>query len=190
MDGSKPPHEGLFAVCTLLRSIRKYTRLPDPEVALYAGNMGKPLAPLEADSVNVTTVDDVLALVRSRGGRATSSRRVLLEVLFDADGHLSAEELTEAVQARAPDVHLSTIYRNLEDLQRLGVVVHTHLGHGPATYQLASLAHAHFICEECGTTIEAPDELFRSLARAAKARLGFSIDPRHFAILGRCAACS
>lgn len=152
--------------------------------------MGKSLAPRDGGIVDVATVDDVLALVRARGGRATPSRRVLLEVLFDAEDHLSAEELADAVQARAPDVHISTIYRNLEDLERLGVVTHTHLGHGPATYQLASLAHAHLICEECGAMIEAPDELFRSLARTAKAQLGFSIDPRHFAILGRCAACS
>ncbi len=154
------------------------------------GGVSKPLAPSDAETVDVTTVDDVLALVRSRGGRATPSRRLLLEVLFESDRHLSAEELAEAVQARAPDVHISTIYRNLEDLQRLGVAVHTHLGHGPATYQLASYAHAHFICEKCGAAIEAPDEMFRGLARSAKARLGFSIDPRHFAILGRCAACA
>jgi Fur family ferric uptake transcriptional regulator len=152
--------------------------------------VGNPLAPRSSAPIELTSVDDVLALVRARGGRATPSRRVLLEVLFDTEDHLTAEELADAVQARAPDVHLSTIYRNLEDLQGLGVVAHTHLGHGPATYQLASLAHAHLVCESCGTMIEAPDDLFQGLARAAKTRLGFSIDPRHFAILGRCAACS
>lgn len=152
--------------------------------------MGKPLTPLDLGDIDLSSVDNVLALVRARGGRATFSRRVLLEVLFDAEGHLSAEELAEAVQARVPDVHISTIYRNVEDLQRLGVIVHSHLGHGPATYQLASLAHAHFICAECGAMIEAPDELFRGLARTTKAKLGFSIDPHHFAILGRCADCS
>ena len=152
--------------------------------------MSKPLAPRDPGKVDFSSVDNVLALLRARGGRATPSRRILLEVLFDAEGHLSAEELAEAVQARAPDVHISTIYRNVEDLQRVGVIVHSHLGHGPATYQLASLAHAHFICEECGAMIEAPDELFRGLARTTKAKLGFSIDPHHFAILGRCADCA
>jgi Fe2+ or Zn2+ uptake regulation protein len=152
--------------------------------------MTRPLADADARGVSFSSVDDVIAEVRARGGRATPSRRALLEVLFESRGHLSAEELTNAVQARDPRVHLSTIYRNVEDLERLGVVVHTHLGHGPATYQLASMAHAHLICEVCGTTVEAPDELFRGLARMTKATLGFSIDPHHFAMLGRCASCS
>jgi Fur family transcriptional regulator, ferric uptake regulator len=135
-------------------------------------------------------VDGVLELVRAHGGRATSSKRILLEVLFETEDHLSVEALAAAVQARTPDVHLSTIYRNLEDLQELGVIVHTHLGHGPATYQLASLAHAHFLCESCGTVIEAPEAMFVGLAKSAKRELGFTIDPHHFAIHGRCAACS
>ncbi|HEV3212847.1 MAG TPA: transcriptional repressor [Acidimicrobiales bacterium] len=147
-----------------------------------------PSAHLEAS--DVATVAGVLDLVRAQGGRATPSKRVLLEVLFDAEDHLSVEALAEAVQARIPDVHLSTIYRNLEDLQELGVIVHSHLGHGPATYQLATLAHAHFICEVCGKAVEAPDAMFAGLAKTAKAELGFTIDPHHFAILGRCGDCS
>jgi Fur family ferric uptake transcriptional regulator len=150
--------------------------------------MSKPLGQLgEAD---FSSVEAVLAVLRSRGGRVTSSRRILLQVLFEADGHMSAEALAEAVQERAPDVHLSTIYRNLEDLEHLGVISHSHLGHGPSSYLLASHAHAHFICADCGAMNEAPDALFRGLARTAKAQLGFAIDPKHFAILGRCAQCS
>lgn len=148
------------------------------------------MTPQTVEQATFASVDEVLALVRARGGRATSSRRVLLEVIFEADDHLSAEDIAALVQRRAPEVHLSTIYRNLEELQSLGVVVHTHLGHGPATYQLASLAHAHFICADCGRMIEAPDELFSGLARSARDRLGFTIDPHHFAILGRCADCA
>jgi Fe2+ or Zn2+ uptake regulation protein len=135
-------------------------------------------------------VDEVLSLLRARGGRATASRRILLEVLFDSHDHRSVEELAAAVQSRAPDVHLSTIYRNLEELEELGVIAHTHLGHGPATYQLATSAHAHLLCERCGRRYEAPAELFAGLARAARQRYGFTIDPRHFAILGRCAECA
>ena len=142
------------------------------------------------DVHDFSSVDAVIAYLRSRGSRVTSSRRILLEVLFAADGHMSAEELADAVQTRAPDVHLSTIYRNLEELEQIGVISHSHLGHGPSSYLLASHAHAHFICADCGTMIEAPDAMFRGLARSAKSQLGFTIDPKHFAILGRCSDCS
>src|SRR5271154_5364531 len=145
--------------------------------------MGAPLG-VDAPQHDVSSVDDVLALVRESGGRVTNSRRLLLEAIFDDPGHHSAENLAVLVQARAPDVHLSTIYRNLDELERLGVIVHSHLGHGPATYHLAAAAHGHFVCEECGQMIEAPDALFRSLAKEAKAQFGFTIDPHHFAMLG------
>lgn len=134
-------------------------------------------------------VEEVLALVRARGGRVTTARRQLLEALFEASGHCTAEDLAALVQARTPDVHLSTIYRNLEELERLGVIVHTHLGHGPASYHLASAPHGHLVCESCGDTIEAPAEMFQDLGESAVARFGFRIDPRHFAVLGRCRAC-
>jgi Fur family transcriptional regulator, ferric uptake regulator len=148
------------------------------------------VADQDVGDLKLTSVDDVLALLRAKGGRATTSRRVLLEVLFANDGHMSAEELAQAVQDKAPDVHLSTIYRSLDELQRLGVIVHTHLGHGATMYTLATHAHSHFICEKCGVMIEAPDDFFKGLARSAKTKLGFSIDPHHFAILGRCSDCS
>ncbi|HWE66649.1 MAG TPA: transcriptional repressor [Acidimicrobiales bacterium] len=153
--------------------------------------MSKPLGPVVVDAADdATTVEGVLDLVRKQGGRVTSSRRLLLRALFDSQAHHTAEGLAAQVQEKAPDIHLSTIYRNLEELERLGVVVHAHLGHGPATYHLAAAAHGHFVCEECGKMIEAPDTLFRGLAKSAKAQFGFTIDPHHFAMLGRCAACS
>ena len=142
------------------------------------------------DRGGVASVEDALAVVRANGGRVTTSRRLVLEALFSSAEHLSAEEVAHAVQVRAPDVHLSTVYRNLEDLQRLGVLVHTHVGHGPVTYQVASSAHAHLVCEGCGRTFEAPDTLFRGLAHQVKAELGFVLDPHHVAMVGRCADCA
>ena len=106
-----------------------------------------------------------------------------------APGHLSAVQPTAEVQARAPDVNLSTIYRNLEELERLRVVDRTHLGHGPATYHLASAAHGHLVCEKCGSMTEVPQDLFVGLAEQARERYGFAIDPHRFAVTGRCASC-
>jgi Fe2+ or Zn2+ uptake regulation protein len=141
------------------------------------------------DRQNVGTVDDVLAMLRARGGRVTHSRRLLLHALFDVPRDRTAEELAAEIHAKAPDVNLSTVYRNLDELERLGVVLHAHLAHGPATYQLAALAHGHLVCEQCGVAIEAPDELFSGLSQVAESRFGFEIHPYHFAVPGRCERC-
>jgi Fur family transcriptional regulator, ferric uptake regulator len=148
------------------------------------------VGPVISGSGDATTVEGVLDLVRQQGGRVTSSRRLLLRALFDSNEHHTAEELAAVVQQQSPDIHLSTIYRNLDELERLGVIVHSHLGHGPATYHLAASAHGHFVCEECGKMIEAPDNLFASLAQVARTQFDFTIDPHHFAMFGRCANCS
>jgi Fur family ferric uptake transcriptional regulator len=126
---------------------------------------------------NTTTLEGALALVREHGGRITSSRRFLLQAIFEAQGHSTVEE------------HLSTIYRNVEELEKLGVIVHSHLGHGAATYHLAEGAHSHFVCEVCGATFEAPDALFRELSKNARSQFGFEINPHHFAVYGRCRDC-
>lgn len=136
------------------------------------------------------TLEDALELVRRSGGRVTASRRLLLRALFATSGHRTAEELAAEVQAEDPEIHISTVYRNLEELERLGVIVHSHFGHGPATYHLATSVHGHLVCEECGQLIEVPDAMFDGLADQARTHFGFTVDPHHVALLGRCADCS
>lgn len=150
--------------------------------------MTKVVRPAQATG-EVDTVEDVLAIFKARGGRVTNSRRLLLHALFDAPRDRTAEELATEIQADAPDINLSTIYRNLDELEQLGVIVHAHLAHGPATYHLAALAHGHLVCEECGAAIEAPRELFSRLSQMAKSRYGFEVHPYHFAVPGRCQQC-
>jgi Fe2+ or Zn2+ uptake regulation protein len=137
------------------------------------------------------TVDDAMALIRASGGRVTTARRLLIGVLFEQGptAHLTAEELTERLQSQLSEVHASTVYRNLEDLEQLGVVSHTHLGHGPAVYHLASHEHGHLVCDTCGRTIEVSTSMFRPLIAQARERHGFVVDPGHSAVLGRCREC-
>jgi Fe2+ or Zn2+ uptake regulation protein len=151
--------------------------------------MANEVAKIATERVDRDAIEDVLALVRKHGGRATPARRLLLNALFGSREHRSAEELAAEVHAVAPDVHLSTIYRNLEELERLGVIDSTRLGNGPATYHLATAAHGHLVCEKCGTMTEVPDEIFADLVRVAVTDYGFAINPHRFAVTGTCANC-
>ena len=141
-----------------------------------------PLAPCQ-------TIEDVLTGLRERGGRATPARRLLLAALFRDHTHRTVEDLAAEVQAQAPQVNISTVYRNLDELVRLGVVDRFYPGGGPAAYHLASVTHGHLICEQCGTMTEAPSELFRDVAEALATRYGFTASPHRFGVTGRCAAC-
>jgi len=141
-----------------------------------------------APATSTDPVEDVLGLLRARGGRATPARRLLLAALLQP-GHHSAEQIAASVHARAPDVHLTTIYRNLDELERLHVIDRTYVSNSPATYHLASAAHGHLACETCGAILELPDDAFQGLADAAKAIHGFTISPSHFAIPGYCSRC-
>jgi Fe2+ or Zn2+ uptake regulation protein len=135
-------------------------------------------------------VEQIIARLRQRGGRATGTRRATVSVLLRAGAnHMSAEDITAQVQAEHPDVAASTIYRTLTALEELGVVEHVHLGHGPSTYHLVSDPHQHLVCEDCGAVIEVPDEAFDELAGVVQDRYGFHLHLRHFALLGRCQAC-
>jgi Fur family ferric uptake transcriptional regulator len=134
--------------------------------------------------------EPILGLLRARGGRVTTCRRAILETFLGIGGHVTAEALTARVQANQPDVHESTVYRFLDELERLGVVDHVHLGHGPAVYHLASDAHHHLVCDRCGAVVEVPESVFAELRSQLKDDYGFSLQPRHFAVTGRCEACT
>ena len=136
-------------------------------------------------------VDDVLALVRERGGRVTTPRRAVVEALLSGEGeHLTAEAIAARVQAAHPDVHLSTVYRTLEALEEMGVTSHVHLGHGPSTYHLAGEAHHHAVCDRCGRVVELPVDLFDDLGERVLTGTGFHIAPEHFALSGTCRQCA
>ncbi len=136
-------------------------------------------------------IDEVLALVRASGGRATSTRRAILQTLLDHhDEHPTAEQITSNVQQAHPDVAESTVYRFLDELERLDVVRHVRVGHGPTVYHFAEdTHHHHLVCGTCGRMIEVNGRIFDDLRRALLRDFDFEIEPHHFTLAGHCRAC-
>lgn len=134
-------------------------------------------------------VEAALAAIRAGGGRVTMARRLVVEELVATDHHLTAEDLARAIGRRAPEIHLSTVYRTLEALEQAHVVDHVHLGHGRATYHLADSRHHHLVCEDCGVVVELPPDALDVLERQVAADHGFRLRAQHFALVGRCRAC-
>ncbi len=130
-------------------------------------------------------LEEAVEGLRERGLRLSSSRRLILQALFQAPDPLSAERLSVDLQ-----LDLATVYRNLEAFEQLGLVRHVHLGHGPGLYGL--LAHGereYLFCERCGSVRSlAPAEL-DPVRRQIGERFGHEAHFSHFPIVGVCPDC-
>ncbi len=136
-------------------------------------------------------IEEIVAATRRQGGRISAARRQLLEVLFTAEGPMSAESIARALTHRGTDVELSSIYRSLEALEQLGAVRHVHLGHGPGLYALTGRSEREYLtCERCGrvTALDAAElDPVRDLIRELT---GYEARFTHFPIVGLCVSCA
>ena len=147
--------------------------------------------PLEVvpDAMPDAVPDEWHSELRARGYRLTPQRQLVLDAVRTL-GHSTPEEIAAAVQAQSESVNLSTVYRTLDLLEELGLVTHTHLGHGAPTYHPADEAdHVHLVCTRCGGVQSVPADVVRALAGSLQARHGFEVDVAHIAMHGRCADC-
>jgi Fur family ferric uptake transcriptional regulator len=143
----------------------------------------------EAPDVPRLAFDDLEGAVdalRARGLRLTTPRRLVLAALFAADRPASAESI-----ATGAELDPTSVYRNLEALERHGLVRHVHLGHGPGLYALVGRGDREFLsCERCGA-VEAlvPAEL-EPVRERIRQLFGYEARFTHFAIIGLCPRCA
>ncbi len=130
--------------------------------------------------------------LRARGLRLTPQRARVLAAVTALE-HATPETIGARLRdeagpdGAAPDT--STVYRNLELLERLGLVWHTHLGKGAPIYHAAEHPHLHVVCASCGAVESADPDLLDSAAERLAAELGFIVDVGHVALSGTCRAC-
>jgi Fur family transcriptional regulator, ferric uptake regulator len=100
------------------------------------------------------------ATLREQGYRLTPQRNLIWEVLRGAGRHMTADEVTTEVRATLPDVNVSTVYRTLELLVGLDLVVETRLEGAACYYEVSpEPTHHHFVCTQCGAVGHFGDDL-------------------------------
>jgi Fur family ferric uptake transcriptional regulator len=132
------------------------------------------------------TWDDTL---RASGYRVTPQRQLVLEAVTKLE-HATPEEIFADIHQTARGVNVSTVYRTLELLEQVGLVTHTHLGHGAPVYHLAAEAqHVHLVCRDCEKVIQVDPAAVGSLVTALDEEFGFETDVGHLTVFGRCGDC-
>lgn len=140
-------------------------------------------------AVEAHDVGEAEELMRSRGMRISTARRAVLEALFDSEEPLSAEQIEASLADEAAAADLTSVYRNLEALESVGLVRHFHLGHGPGLYALATRNREYLLCESCGAVEAVDPERLDPIRDEIRKRFGFEARFMHFPIVGACPQC-
>ncbi len=132
---------------------------------------------------------DWRARLRAGGYRMTPQRQLVLEAVARL-GHATPDEVASDVQAVSSAVNISTVYRTLELLEQLGLVTHSHLGHGAPSYSPATASdHVHLVCRACGDVLEESPSVVSELVEQLSRNRGFAVDVGHLTIFGLCRRC-
>jgi Fur family ferric uptake transcriptional regulator len=133
----------------------------------------------------------VNAALRSRGLRASASRRLIIQILLDSGAPLSAREISSGPDGASIGLDLASVYRNLDILEGHGLVHQIQVGRGPGRYVLAGGGKREYlVCDRCGAmTRVAPDEL-NELRTEIRDRFGYEVRFTDVPMVGRCRECA
>lgn len=141
----------------------------------------------------VTTVDEVMQLLKARGYRRTVQRERIIAILMKTERPLTAREIHESVVRRFPQMSLDTVYRNLELLREAGLVTQINLqNRESARFELHEDGdhHHHLVCIDCGRSVCLPVCPIDRAHLEAAAGAEFTLLNHAFEMYGRCARCS
>ena len=126
--------------------------------------------------------------MQRHGLRSTAQRRLVTDVFFQSQGHLSIEDLLEAVRAQDPKVGYATVYRTLKLLTQSGLAHERNFGDGVSRYEVSheDEHHDHLICTECGEIVEFEDDRIERLQELVVAEKGFVLTKHRHELYGVC----
>ena len=137
------------------------------------------------------TLDAAMATLRTRGLRASSARRLVVQALIEAGAPVTADQIASGLDGRITASDLGSVYRNLETLEKAGVVRHLHAAHGPGRYAIARDDDEGFLtCERCGEVRAGNPRAVVIIRGAVRKAFGYEASFLHFPIVGLCPGCA
>jgi len=138
--------------------------------------------------------------LRKHHCRVTVPRKAILDVLSKRVKHLSAEDVYMEVYRVYPEIGLTTVYRTLNLLTQIGLVLKFDFGDGRARYELAmgtqqEKHHHHLVCTKCNRIIDYEDfineeeELFKKTEKVLSEKHNFEINGHLVRFYGLCEEC-
>lgn len=132
---------------------------------------------------NVKTLD-------MAGIRATNQRALIMEIIRRGQGHLDADEIYRRARQKQPRLSLSTVYRTLQLLKKLGMVEEVHFDESHHHYEIKQPPeHHHLVCLGCDRVIGFQHPLSRYIKKHIPEAKDFEITETEIRMAGYCPEC-
>lgn len=142
------------------------------------------------------TAVSLKAELNDRGWRLTPQRKTILQVFQELPKgeHLSAEDLYHQLQAegKGKGISLSTVYRTLKLMARMGILRELELGEGHKHYEINQPYphhHHHLICIQCNKTIEFRNDSILKIGTKTAQKEGYHLLDCQLTIHAICPTC-
>ena len=124
------------------------------------------------------------------GRTVTTQRRLLLELIREAEEHLDADELFRRAKDQEPRISLATVYRNLKLFKELGLIAESNLGEAHSHYEIrGTMEHHHLVCLGCGLVVEFDSPLIAEAKAGIQRGKGFDVVSAQLKMEGYCPKC-
>lgn len=134
---------------------------------------------------------DMRESLREHRRKLTRPRQAILDILAQADHHLTPAEIHKRARTKYPHLGLTTVYRTLDILTELGYVQRVHFAQGCHSYAPTPKEHAHhLVCSNCGRAQEFENCDLEPLIANLQRKTGFEIDLHMLELMGRCPDCA
>jgi len=140
----------------------------------------------------VDVLEDFKQLLKSNRLKYTKQRELILEIIYNNDGHFTPEDIYNLIKMSYPDVKLgiATVYRTLTLLEDAQIVSSISFGTQGKKYEFGLKEHHdHLVCLECGGIEEFFDETIEKQQEAIAKKFNFKMTNHIMKITGLCSAC-
>jgi Fur family transcriptional regulator, ferric uptake regulator len=130
----------------------------------------------EQDGVvqTIQCLGDALTQCQSLGMRLSRQRRSILELLWEAQEHLSARQIYDRLNQQGKEIGHTSVYQNLEALSQQGIIECVERSDG-RLYGHVSDSHSHMNCLDTDQILDIRIELPQDFVAAIEQQTGMKI---------------
>lgn len=123
---------------------------------------------------SIRSLEDAIAHCQKLGMRLSRQRRAILELLWQAQEHLSARQIYDRLNQQGKDIGHTSVYQNLEALSAQGIIECVERSDG-RLYGNVSDSHSHVNCLDTQQILDIQVELPPELLTQVEQQTGVKI---------------